>query len=73
MDSVNAIEWGVAGGFAVLVLALLQRVLRDAAAERAAWLDQMKIEGVENRAALARLSEVLIEMRALLIAKGDNK
>jgi len=72
MDSVNAIEWGVAGGFAVLVLALLQRVLRDASAERAAWLEQMKIEGVENRAALARLSEVLIEMRALLLAKKEQ-
>jgi len=72
MDSVNAIEWGAAGGFAVLVLALLQRVLRDASAERAAWLEQMKIEGVENRAALARLSEVLIEMRALLLAKKEQ-
>ena len=62
----------MAGGFAVLVLALLQRVLRDAATERAAWLEQMKIEGVENRAALARLSEVLIEMRALLLAKKEK-
>ena len=72
MDSVNAIEWGVAGGFAVLVLALLQRVLRDASAERAAWLEQIKSEGVENRAALSRLSEVLIEMRALLLAKKEQ-
>ena len=72
MDSVNAIEWGVAGGFAVLVLALLQRVLKDASAERSAWLEQMKSEGVENRAALTRLSEVLIEMRALLLAKKEQ-
>ncbi len=72
MDSVNAIEWGVAGGFAVLVLGLLQRVLRDAAAERQAWMEQIKSEGVENRAALSRLSEVLIEMRALLLVKKEQ-
>lgn len=72
MDT-SVLEYGIAGGFAVLVLELLRRTLKDAAEERRMWMEQLKSEGVENRAALGRLSEVLIEMRALLISKGDNK
>ncbi len=74
MDTTNILEWGVAGGFAVLVLGLLTRVLQQASEERKLWLEQMRSEGVENRAALRGLSDVLIEMKVMLQAKnGDSK
>ncbi len=73
MDTTNVLEWGVAGGFAVLVLGVLTRVLKDASTERRTWLEQMKAEGQENRAALSRLSEVLIEMRVMLQAKNGGQ
>lgn len=66
------LEWGVAGGFAVLVLALLQRTLKDAAEERKVWMEQMRTEGAENRAALRGLSDVLIEMRTMLKAYNEK-
>ena len=71
MENAQILEWGIAGGFAVLVLGLLQRTLKDAAEERKVWLEQIRSEGAENRAALGRLSEVLIEMRTIL--KDTNK
>ena len=70
MDTTNVLEWGVAGGFAVLVLGVLTRVLKDASEERKIWMEQMRIEGVENRMALSRLSEVLIEVKAILQSKN---
>ena len=73
MDTTNVLEWGVAGGFAVLVLGVLTRVLKDASTERQMWLEQMKAEGQENRAALSRLSEVLIEMRVMLQSQNGGK
>lgn len=72
MDTTNILEWGVAGGFAVLVLALLQRTLKDAAEERKVWMEQMRSEGAENRAALRGLADVLIEMRTMLKAYNDK-
>lgn len=72
MDTTNVLEWGVAGGFAVLVLALLQRTLKDAAEERKIWMEQMRTEGAENRAALRGLSEVLIEIRTMLKAYNEK-
>lgn len=66
MENAQILEWGIAGGFAVLVLGLLQRTLRDAAEERKIWIEQIRSEGLENRAALSRLSEVLIEIRTIL-------
>lgn len=72
MDTTNVLEWGVAGGFAVLVLALLQRTLKDAADERKIWMEQMRTEGAENRAALRGLSEVLIEIRTMLKAYNEK-
>ena len=72
MDTTNILEWGVAGGFAVLVLALLQRTLKDAAEERKIWMEQMRTEGAENRAALRGLSDVLIEMRTMLKAYNEK-
>jgi len=72
MDTTNVLEWGVAGGFAVLVLALLQRTLKDAAEERKIWMQQMRTEGAENRAALRGLSEVLIEIRTMLKAYNEK-
>ncbi len=72
MDTTNVLEWGVAGGFAVLVLALLQRTLKDAAEERKIWMQQMRNEGAENRAALRGLSEVLIEVRTMLKAYNEK-
>ena len=72
MDTTNVLEWGVAGGFAVLVLALLQRTLKDAAEERKIWMEQMRTEGAENRAALRGLSDVLIEMRTMLKAYNEK-
>ena len=72
MDTTNVLEWGVAGGFAVLVLALLQRTLKDAAEERKIWMEQMRNEGAENRAALRGLSDVLIEMRTMLKAYNEK-
>lgn len=72
MDTTNVLEWGVAGGFAVLVLALLQRTLKDAAEERKVWMEQMRTEGAENRAALRGLSDVLIEMRTMLKAYNEK-
>lgn len=74
MDTTNVLEWGVAGGFAVLVLGLLTKTLQNANEERKIWLEQMRSEGVENRAALRQLSDVLIEMKVMLQAKnGDSK
>lgn len=70
MDTTNVLEWGVAGGFAVLVLGVLTRVLKDASEERKIWMEQMRVEGVENRMALSRLSEVLIEVKAILQSKN---
>jgi len=69
----NFLEWGVAGGFAVLVLGLLTRVLHQANEERKVWLEQMKAEGQENRAVLRSLSDVLIEMRTMLQAKNGEQ
>ena len=73
MDTTNVLEWGVAGGFAVLVLGVLTRVLKDASTERQMWLEQMKAEGQENRAVLRSLSDVLIEMRTMLQAKNGEQ
>jgi hypothetical protein len=70
VDTTNVLEWGVAGGFAVLVLGVLTRVLKDASEERKIWMEQMRIEGAENRVALSRLSEVLIEVKAILQSKN---
>lgn len=69
----NILEWGIAGGFAVLVLGLLTRVLHQANEERKVWLEQMKAEGQENRAALRSLSDVLIEMRTMLQTKNGGQ
>ena len=69
----NILEWGVAGGFAVLVLGLLTRVLHQANEERKVWMEQMKSEGAENRAVLRSLSDVLIEMRTMLQAKNGGQ
>ncbi len=69
----NILEWGVAGGFAVLVLGLLTRVLHQANEERKVWMEQMKSEGAENRAVLRSLADVLIEMRAMLQAKNGGQ
>lgn len=69
----NILEWGVAGGFAVLVLGLLTRVLHQANEERKLWMEQMKSEGAETRAALRSLSDVLIEMRTMLQAKNGGQ
>lgn len=74
MDTTNVLEWGVAGGFAVLVLGLLTKTLQNAAEERKVWMEQIRSEGAENRAALRGLSDVLIEMKVMLQAKnGDSK
>lgn len=69
----NILEWGVAGGFAVLVLGLLTKTLQNAAEERKVWMEQIKSEGAENRAALRSLSDVLIEMRIMLQAKNGGQ
>ncbi len=69
----NLLEWGVAGGFAVLVLGLLTRVLHQANEERKVWMEQMKSEGAENRAVLRSLSDVLIEMRTMLQTKNGGQ
>lgn len=74
MDTTNVLEWGVAGGFAVLVLGLLTKTLQNAAEERKVWMEQIRSEGAENRAALRGLADVLIEMKVMLQAKnGDSK
>ena len=74
MDTTNVLEWGVAGGFAVLVLGLLTKTLQNANEERKIWLQQMRDEGVETRAALRQLADVLLEVKAILQARsGDSK
>ena len=72
MDTTNVLEWGVAGGFAVLVLGLLTKTLQNAAEERKVWMEQIRSEGAENRAALRGLSDVLIEMRTMLKAYNEK-
>ena len=74
MDTTNVLEWGIAGGFAVLVLGLLTKTLQNANEERKIWLEQMRSEGAENRAALRQLSDVLLEVKTILQARsGDSK
>lgn len=74
MDTTNVLEWGIAGGFAVLVLGLLTKTLQNAAEERKEWMELIRSEGAENREALRRLADVLIEMKVMLQAKnGDSK
>ena len=73
MDTTNVLEWGVAGGFAVLVLGLLTKTLQNAAEERKVWMEQIRSEGAENRAALRGLSDVLIEMKTMLQAQNGGK
>ena len=72
MDTTNVLEWGVAGGFAVLVLGLLTKTLQNAAEERKLWMEQIKSEGAENRAALRGLSDVLIEIKTMLKAQNNK-
>jgi hypothetical protein len=69
----NILEWGIAGGFAVLVLGLLTKTLQNAAEERKVWMEQIRSEGAENRAALRGLSDVLIEMKTMLQAKNGGQ
>lgn len=66
MENAQILEWGIAGGFAVLVLGLLRSTLQQASEERKQWMTQLRDEGAENRAALRGLSDVLIEMRTIL-------
>jgi hypothetical protein len=73
MESVNALEWGIAGGFAVLVLGLLTKTLQNAAEERKVWMEQIRSEGAENRAVLRSLSDVLIEMKTMLMQQNSGK
>lgn len=74
MDTTNVLEWGIAGGFAVLVLGLLTKTLQNANEERKIWLEQMRSEGIETRAALRQLSDVLLEVKTILQARsGDSK
>jgi hypothetical protein len=72
VDTTNVLEWGVAGGFAVLVLGLLTKTLQNAAEERKLWMEQIKSEGAENRAALRGLSDVLIEIKTMLKAQNNK-
>ncbi len=72
MDTNNVLEWGIAGGFAVLVLGLLRQTLSAAAEERKQWMEQFRSEGTENRAALRGLADVLVEMRTIL-QQQNNK
>ena len=73
MDTTNVLEWGIAGGFAVLVLALLTKTLQNAAEERKIWMEQIRSEGAENRAALRSLADVLIEMKVMLQSKNGGQ
>lgn len=73
MEANSVLEWGIAGGFAVLVLGLLTKTLQYANEERKIWLEQMRSEGVENRAALRQLSDVLLEVKTILQARNGDK
>lgn len=73
METNSVLEWGIAGGFAVLVLGLLTRTLQNAAEERKVWMEQIRSEGAENRAVLRGLSDVLIEMRTMLKQQNGDK
>jgi len=72
VDTTNVLEWGIAGGFAVLVLGLLRSTLNAAAEERKQWMEQLRSEGTENRAALRGLSDVLIEIKTMLKAQNNK-